>query len=43
MPDKESKILHGRLGQLRANMERNLAGIAGELGAQDASATDQPS
>jgi len=43
MPDKESKILHGRLGQLRGDMERNLAGIAGELGAQDESATDQPS
>ena len=27
MPDKESKILHRRLGEHRANMEATLAGI----------------
>ena len=27
MPDKESKILHRRLGEHRSNMEATLAGI----------------
>lgn len=34
MPDKEAKIIDNRLGQLRGNMEANLAGIKATLEGQ---------